>query len=175
MVDWTEERVERLKALWAQDAPVLSATQIAESLGHGVTKNAVMGKVYRLGLPLRPSLIKRSAGTPRARNQEPPQRAPRATLAPLPSLAVVPVPPVRALPPVRKTTTLCVYPIGEPRKPGFRFCEAPVERVGRSYCDYHHAVCWRMPTRTQEVMILNIKRTDLGLRIASACSPAHTE
>ncbi len=46
---WTDERVERLKELWAQG---LSASQIARELG-GVTRNAVIGKVHRLGLASR--------------------------------------------------------------------------------------------------------------------------
>ena len=45
-MSWTDERVERLKKLW-QDG--LSASQIAAELG-GVTRNAVIGKVHRLGL-----------------------------------------------------------------------------------------------------------------------------
>ena len=43
---WTEDRVETLKKLWADG---LSASQIAKQLG-GVTRNAVIGKVHRLGL-----------------------------------------------------------------------------------------------------------------------------
>src|SRR5258708_30882151 len=43
---WTDERVELLKKLW-QDG--LSASQIAKQLV-GVTRNAVIGKVHRLGL-----------------------------------------------------------------------------------------------------------------------------
>src|SRR6476660_1320546 len=43
---WTDERVEQLKALWSEG---LSASQIARALG-GVTRNAVIGKVHRLGL-----------------------------------------------------------------------------------------------------------------------------
>ena len=43
---WTDERVERLKKLWTDG---LSASQIAADLG-GVTRNAVIGKVHRLGL-----------------------------------------------------------------------------------------------------------------------------
>src|SRR3954463_13065323 len=46
MQTWTDERVERLKKLWADG---LSASQIAGELG-GVTRNAVIGKVHRLGL-----------------------------------------------------------------------------------------------------------------------------
>lgn len=43
---WTEQRVELLKKLWSDG---LSASQIAGELG-GVTRNAVIGKVHRLGL-----------------------------------------------------------------------------------------------------------------------------
>ena len=43
---WTDERVELLKKLWADG---LSASQVAKQLG-GVTRNAVIGKVHRLGL-----------------------------------------------------------------------------------------------------------------------------
>ena len=44
---WTEERVELLKKLWLEG---FSASQIAAELGDGVTRNAVIGKVHRLGL-----------------------------------------------------------------------------------------------------------------------------
>ena len=43
---WTDERVETLKKLWTDG---LSASQIAAELG-GITRNAVIGKVHRLGL-----------------------------------------------------------------------------------------------------------------------------
>ena len=43
---WTEDRVATLTKLWADG---LSASQIAKQLG-GVTRNAVIGKVHRLGL-----------------------------------------------------------------------------------------------------------------------------
>lgn len=43
---WSEERTALLRKLWAEG---LSASQIARQLG-GVTRNAVIGKVHRLGL-----------------------------------------------------------------------------------------------------------------------------
>lgn len=43
---WTDERVETLKKMWAEGQ---SASAIAKELG-GVTRNAVIGKVHRLGL-----------------------------------------------------------------------------------------------------------------------------
>lgn len=46
-MSWTDERVEALKAMWADGK---SASQIAKELGGGVSRNAVIGKVHRLGL-----------------------------------------------------------------------------------------------------------------------------
>ena len=45
-MSWSDERVEKLKKMWAEGQ---SASQIAKELG-GVTRNAVIGKVHRLGL-----------------------------------------------------------------------------------------------------------------------------
>ncbi|MFV0492964.1 MAG: GcrA family cell cycle regulator, partial [Pseudorhodobacter sp.] len=50
-MSWTDERVETLKKMWAEGQ---SASQIAKELG-GVTRNAVIGKVHRLGLSNRAS------------------------------------------------------------------------------------------------------------------------
>lgn len=51
---WDDERVERLRAMWNEG---MSASKIAKELG-GVTRNAVIGKVHRLGLS------NRTAATP---------------------------------------------------------------------------------------------------------------
>src|SRR5215217_3205167 len=53
-MSWTEERIERLKAMWTEGA---TASQIADELG-GVSRNAVIGKAHRLGLESRPSPVK---------------------------------------------------------------------------------------------------------------------
>lgn len=53
-MSWTDERVETLKKMWGEGQ---SASQIAKELG-GVTRNAVIGKVHRLGLS------NRSGGSP---------------------------------------------------------------------------------------------------------------
>lgn len=45
-MSWTDDRVETLKRMWGEGQ---SASQIAKELG-GVTRNAVIGKVHRLGL-----------------------------------------------------------------------------------------------------------------------------
>ena len=43
---WTDERIKQLRQLWSEGQ---SASKIAEKLG-GVTRNAVIGKIHRLGL-----------------------------------------------------------------------------------------------------------------------------
>ena len=63
---WTDERVELLKKLWAEG---LSARQIADQLG-GVTRNAVIGKVHRLGLSGRATPPRSKAARPRKKRVE---------------------------------------------------------------------------------------------------------
>ncbi|ETX30163.1 GcrA family cell cycle regulator [Roseivivax isoporae] len=66
-MSWTDERVTLLKKMWSEGQ---SASQIAKELG-GVTRNAVIGKVHRLGLS------NRTGGEPAAEPQPAPA-APRA-------------------------------------------------------------------------------------------------
>ncbi|QUJ76934.1 GcrA cell cycle regulator [Sulfitobacter albidus] len=66
-MSWTDERVEILKKMWGEGQ---SASQIAKELG-GVTRNAVIGKVHRLGLSNR-------ATTGAAPKAEPKAKAPKA-------------------------------------------------------------------------------------------------
>ena len=58
---WTDERIAKLKQGWEGG---MTATQIAEMLGEGVTRNAVIGKAHRLGLESRPSPVKATDATP---------------------------------------------------------------------------------------------------------------
>jgi GcrA cell cycle regulator len=57
-MSWTDERVELLSRLWLEGR---SASQIATALGGGLTRNAVIGKVHRLGLAGR---VKSNAAAP---------------------------------------------------------------------------------------------------------------
>ena len=70
---WTDERVELLKKLWADG---LSASQIAGELG-GITRNAVIGKVHRLGLSGRAKSPSSSAPRPRKPRTRTCMRVPR--------------------------------------------------------------------------------------------------
>lgn len=51
---WTPESTATLKALWAEG---LSAAEIVPRINGGVTRNAVIGKLFRLGLPPRDALL----------------------------------------------------------------------------------------------------------------------
>ena len=59
-MSWTDERVELLKKMWGEGQ---SASQIAKELG-GVTRNAVIGKVHRLGLSNRAGAAPAPAAAP---------------------------------------------------------------------------------------------------------------
>jgi GcrA cell cycle regulator len=66
-MSWTDERVETLKKMWTEGQ---SASQIAKELG-GVTRNAVIGKVHRLGLSNRADEVEDIAPKVEAPKAEP--------------------------------------------------------------------------------------------------------
>ncbi|SFA56577.1 GcrA cell cycle regulator [Paracoccus halophilus] len=82
-MSWTDERVETLKRMWAEGQ---SASQIAKELG-GVTRNAVIGKVHRLGLSNR-----NDEGTEASAPAAKPAAAAAASPAPKPAPAPKPEP-----------------------------------------------------------------------------------
>ncbi|MEM9344567.1 MAG: GcrA family cell cycle regulator [Pseudomonadota bacterium] len=97
-MSWTDERVELLKKMWSEGQ---SASQIAKELG-GVTRNAVIGKVHRLGLsnrtnaqPAKPAKEKEKAERPvtakaTAKVAEPAEAAPERPAPPPARKAIIP-------------------------------------------------------------------------------------
>ena len=85
-MSWTEERIDRLKAMWTKGA---TASQIADELG-GVSRNAVIGKAHRLGLESRPSPVKPG--------EEKVKKAPKASAAPAAKAAKPAIAPKEAPP-----------------------------------------------------------------------------
>lgn len=75
---WTEERIALLTKYWQEGH---SASQIAEALGEGLTRNAVIGKAHRLGLASRPSPLKGAEAKSEDRETRPKKR-PAAAAAP---------------------------------------------------------------------------------------------
>ena len=150
---WTYERNELLKKLWVCG---LSASQIACELG-GITRNAVIGKVHRLGLSGRAKSPSSTAPRPR---KPPRPRIPtiglkhpataNKRLLELPAYCFEPEPELlENIIPIGQRCSLlelnegkCRWPIGDPEKEDFFFCGGkPVEHL--PYCAYHSRLAYQ--------------------------------
>ncbi len=144
MITWTPERISELERLWATGA---STAEIGRQLD--VSKNAVVGKVHRLGLPGRPSPIKRETRAA-ARSPAPQLRHEIRVPVDTPVSDVVDSPVVAAevyaQAPVAAATQPvadlhappCQWPFGDPGDEDFHFCGSP-SLSGRPYCPEHCA------------------------------------
>jgi len=156
-MSWTDERVEQLKQMWIDG---LSASQIAARLG-GVTRNAVIGKVHRLGLSGRGAptrVTRRRPSTPRAPRAQTSNPAPRRETASK-KAAVAPAPEPEELELLSDPSTqanllelneqTCKWPIGDPGDENFHFCgrrTAP----GLPYCAGHAKMAYQpLPSRRE--------------------------
>jgi GcrA cell cycle regulator len=120
-MSWTDDRVELLKKMWGEGQ---SASQIAKELG-GVTRNAVIGKVHRLGLSNRnqgttAKPVSKDKAAPAAKPAEAttPDTPPKATPAPEPAIAAAPEPSTEPERPVNVThIRKAIVPAGQPLPP----------------------------------------------------------
>ncbi|MFN3991750.1 MAG: GcrA family cell cycle regulator [Tabrizicola flagellatus] len=123
-MSWTDERVETLKRMWNEGQ---SASQIAKELG-GVTRNAVIGKVHRLGLSNRvggkDDEEAAAAPAPAAAQAARPDPAPRPEPAPRPAESPRPATTTTSAPaaaPASNVTPLpvrkAIIPAGQPLPP----------------------------------------------------------
>lgn len=161
---WTEERVDLLKKLWNDG---LSASQIAGELG-GVTRNAVIGKVHRLGLSGRAKSPSSSTAAAAQRPRKPaaprvsngfnaanhlrgntalaPQLRPQPEARPEPRTE--PVDPEVVVPFSERVTimelkeNMCRWPMGDPTQADFRFCGQKTD-TGVPYCTHHCRVAYQ--------------------------------
>jgi len=163
-MSWTDERVELLKQLWLDGK---SASQISAALGNGLTRNAVIGKVHRLGLAGRPkssSSVSGAVRAPRVRSASPRPAAVRA--APRPrmvhgntalafahdyqiedrpaALEDVVVPMSLRVTIVDLKEAMCKWPLGDPTTPEFRYCGAAAP--DGPYCSFHATLAYQ-PTQ----------------------------
>lgn len=159
---WTEDRVETLSKLWADG---LSASQIAKELG-GVTRNAVIGKVHRLGLsgrakpsrpkPAKPAVTARAKPAPKpvkvaVKVEDVVKAKAKEKTAQLP--ATIEQPPLKAKPLkdgtyatiLTITDHMCKFPIGDPKADEFRFCGRKTD-PDEPYCTPHSMVAYQ-PSR----------------------------
>jgi GcrA cell cycle regulator len=149
---WTDERVECLRKLWLDG---ISASQIAKQLG-GVTRNAVIGKVHRLGLsgratpsqPARPVFKAQRPARPVSAAPAMPRRVAPAP-PPAPVVASPSEPVLPAIIEERGSATvltlgahMCKWPIGDPASDEFTFCGKRAGDEG-PYCVEHARVAYQ--------------------------------
>ena len=155
---WTDERIEKLKKLWAEG---LSASRIAGELG-GVTRNAVIGKVHRLGLSGRAKAP--SSSVPRPRKPRAPTQFARprpatrgntalahhplafleaeAELEPQPELLDNVIPIGQRCSILQLTEATCHWPIGDPGASDFFFCGGKTVS-SLPYCVHHARIAYQ--------------------------------
>ena len=159
---WTEDRVEVLKKLWAEGH---SASQIAKELG-GVTRNAVIGKVHRLGLSGRATPSRPVKRPPRLARPKPRIQPDGSVITPKPQRVVAEAPlkqnekvaMLAAMPPqpladgeaatiLTLRDSMCKWPIGDPADPKFAFCGR--KSTSGPYCAEHGKVAFQ-PAKKRE-------------------------
>ena len=115
-MSWTEERVETLKKMWGEGQ---SASQIAKELG-GVTRNAVIGKVHRLGLSNRTggaAPAKTAKDKPAKAEAKPAPKAPRAAKPAAAAAAAAPAADPAPAAPTPVPARKAIIPAGQPLPP----------------------------------------------------------
>ena len=157
---WTDEIIEQLKQHWMEGK---SASQIAGLLGNGMTRNAVIGKVHRLGLAGRAKAPSSGAARPRAPpppahrvagprlNSAAPRIVRGATalaIAPQalaevdePEFESVVVPMSLRVTIVELKESMCRWPLGDPADSEFRYCGSPT--ASGPYCAYHAGLAYQ--------------------------------
>ncbi len=161
-MSWTDERVELLRKLWLEG---LSASQIAHELANGITRNAVICKVHRLGLSGRVKAASPASSRPRIKTMRPAhtRTAPilrgNTALALRPQTIEMPQPIEEVVIPISEMVTImelkeamCRWPVGDPTSAEFRFCGAKRTAAGASpYCPYHSRIAYQpLPERRRE-------------------------
>jgi GcrA cell cycle regulator len=154
---WSDDRVEQLKKLWEAG---LSASQIAAEIGN-VTRNAVIGKVHRLGLSGR-AKSPSSSSVPRPRKTRPAQHMMRISrpvargntalahafdmeleTAPVLHDNVVPMSQRKSL--LELTEDTCHWPVGDPASADFFFCGGK-SLASLPYCAHHSRIAYQPAT-----------------------------
>ena len=158
VLTWSDDRVEQLKKLWEAG---LSASQIAAELGN-VTRNAVIGKVHRLGLSGRAKSP--SSAAPRQRKARPAQHMMRVSrpvsrgntalahafeveMEPDPIAYDNVVPMSQRLSLLELNEATCHWPIGDPSSTEFFFCGGKA-LTSLPYCAHHSRIAYQPAERS---------------------------
>lgn len=146
---WTDERVDLLKRMHGKGC---TPREIAGTIGRGISRKAVIGKAWRMGLAFSDGT---NAGQDLLRNPRQPRKrypiAGRITQTITPRVRIQPDFPTEPLPipmeelyvaPENRKKLLdlepndCRWPLGDPREADFHFCAGP-KVPGFSYCQHH--------------------------------------
>jgi GcrA cell cycle regulator len=156
-MSWTNERIELLQKLWLDG---WSASRIAAELGPPITRNAVIGKVHRLGLSGRAKATPSNVLDPSAHQKVPRRPHRHITHHVVGNTALALNPLVIELPqletarevvvPISEPVTIlelresmCRWPIGDPAQPEFRFCGAKKLPGQGPYCACHSSIAYQ--------------------------------
>lgn len=142
--DWSEERIELLRSYWFDEG--LSAGMCAKRLG--VTRNAAIGKVHRLGwtrqMPSAPPREKlpyvsvvRVKQPPRPRAPRPPRNKSKPVLKALDMPATA----IRFIDRTSHDCPYCIESVEAAASPEMMVCGAPVPD-GEVWCSHHASICF---------------------------------
>ncbi len=160
-MSWTTERIELLQKLWLEG---WSASRIAAELANGITRNAVIGKVFRLGLSGRNPRVAGNSSAAHCQNKQARRTDQRQATQPkiIGNTALIMHPleieiqaPRRVaevVVPISEPVTImdlresmCRWPIGDPAQPDFRYCGAKKIPGSSPYCACHSAIAFQNP------------------------------
>jgi len=147
-MSWTEEKVAKLKELWGSGK---TASQIAEIIG-GVSRNAVIGKSFRLNLSAKIKTRKASSNKEFENlNQENIKTGRRGRKSKFKSLIIEkdfePENPKQL---EELDENSCKWPIGHPDEKGFYFCGRSSLK-DFSYCKLHLLYAYQPKGKKEEV------------------------
>lgn len=142
--DWTEKRISELRAMWTERK---TASQIAEHFGHGLTRNAVLGKAHRIGLGNTRPRNTTAKALKRVRKPKVEKAPPNWTRPdhshelPVEPVADVVYPGSKRVTFARLKPEHCRFPEGDPRLPDFRYCGCR-QVPGLPYCQHHAEIAY---------------------------------
>lgn len=146
---WSTDEIDILRTMWARGEPV---RDICAALGTG-NKNIVIGKAHRLKLGIHPkgsppNPDKSLRNKPKPRHRRKPVLAGRSYPVEIGTepIDLQPDQSPNAVSLLEVRDSQCRYPLNNAGS-GFMFCGSP-QQHGSSYCDRHHALCWRKPEPT---------------------------
>ena len=175
--EWNDTRIRQLKKMWADGE---SAGEIAATLG-GLSRNAIIGKIYRLGLSNRDPVpavkmdkpkgkkqpkVASTTALPSGQNKLPLRRPPvvRAghPLPPQPAANEISEDVLRTAAETLKkakkislmelTEKTCKWPVGDPSTDDFWFCGLDSE-TSKPYCKAHNDVAFHPPNMQRKMRV----------------------